>query len=311
MKLAHVGYVLDEAEFAAEKGADFPFLLSVFSDSTNILLMVLTFAAFLGLYFFMTNNKHCGRLVQGIRKNEEDYRTLFPWMARLSLGVALIGAGVNNVLLTPAYEVDGILSFVQVLVGFMLLAGSAILPAILVAIVLYVYALTQDIYFLGNLDYLALMIVVLLWGNTRPGVDHLFGIDMPKFFTRYKEYGVLVLRIGIGVSMAYLAIVEKFLNPHAMQLVIERYELTTFIPLSTEMWVFATGTIELLIALALILGFKTRLAAGIAAIVLTLSFFFFGEDVTSHVTLFGVLSILFVTGSDKWSLDYYIDKDTC
>ena len=311
MKLAHVGYVLTESEFAAEKGGDLSFLLSVFSDPMNVLLMVITVAACVSGYYFFMNNKKCSQLVMGIRKNKEDYKKLFPWIARLSLGIALIGAGTSQVLLTPALEINGILSFLQVLIGFMLLAGLATLPAVLIAIVLYVFALTQDLYFIGNLDYLALMIAVLLWGSTRPGVDHLFGINLPKLFVKWEAYATFILRVGIGVAMGYLAIVEKFLNPHAMELVISRYDLTSVIPVSLEMWVFATGAIELLIAIALLIGFKTRLAAGTAALVLTLSFFFFGEEVFSHVTLFGVMSILFVSGAGKWSVDGLIDEDSC
>jgi uncharacterized membrane protein YphA (DoxX/SURF4 family) len=33
------------------------------------------------------------------------------------------------------------------------------------------------------------------------------------------------------------------------------------------------------------------------------TFFFFKEEVYSHVTLFGVLSALFITGAGPWSLD--------
>lgn len=51
------------------------------------------------------------------------------------------------------------------------------------------------------------------------------------------------------------------------------------------------------------LGLFTRVSAGIAFIVLSLSFFYFGEDVSSHITLFGILSVLFVTQGGAWSLD--------
>jgi uncharacterized membrane protein YphA (DoxX/SURF4 family) len=55
----------------------------------------------------------------------------------------------------------------------------------------------------------------------------------------------------------------------------------------------------------LFLGFKTRLISVIAFVVLSLSFFYFGEEVYSHVTLFSVLSVLFVTGGGKLIIDNF------
>ena len=308
MKIAHVGYVLSESEFTATKGGDPSFLLSVFSDSVNIWLMALTAIIVIGGLVVFSRSTFGRRVLVGVQSHAKDYAMLYPWIARLSLGIAFIGAGSAHTLLTPAFETNEVLSFVQLVVGFCLLAGLATFPAVLVAIGIFLYALTQDLYFLGNLDYLALMFVLLVWGSTRPGVDHLFGIGIPKIFPAGKAYALLVLRVAIGVGMAYLALVEKFLNPRAMEMVIQTFDLMNVVPVTSAMWVFGTGVIELLIAACLFLGFQTRFAAGAAALVLTLSFFFFGEEVYSHVTLFGVMSILFVAGAGAWSLDAWIEK---
>jgi uncharacterized membrane protein YphA (DoxX/SURF4 family) len=69
------------------------------------------------------------------------------------------------------------------------------------------------------------------------------------------------------------------------------------------MWVFSAGIIEVLIGLALVAGFYTRLSSAIAFVVLSMSFFYFGEDVSSHITLFGILAVLFITRGGIWSLD--------
>ena len=74
------------------------------------------------------------------------------------------------------------------------------------------------------------------------------------------------------------------------------------------MWVLSTGIIEFIIGLTLVLGAYTRLASAIAFAVLSLSFFYFGEDVASHITLFGILSVLFITQGGKVSVDRKIGQ---
>jgi uncharacterized membrane protein YphA (DoxX/SURF4 family) len=105
--------------------------------------------------------------------------------------------------------------------------------------------------------------------------------------------------------MMFLAVYEKFLNPHLSEIVVYNYHLTSIIPVISEMWVLSAGIIEFLVGLFLFLGFKTRLTSAIAFIVFSLSFFYFGEEVYSHVTLFSVLSVLFVTGGVKLSIDNF------
>ena len=113
----------------------------------------------------------------------------------------------------------------------------------------------------------------------------------------------LILRFGVGFAMIFLAVYEKILNPHLSELVVTNFGLMNVVPVSPEMWVLSTGLIEFAVGLALILGLFTRISAGIAFIVLSLSFFYFGEDVASHITLFGTLSVLFITQGGAWSLD--------
>jgi len=103
-----------------------------------------------------------------------------------------------------------------------------------------------------------------------------------------------------------LAVYEKILNPHISELIVNDFGLQNVFPVSVSMWVFSTGVIEFIIGFALFIGFYTRASATIAFAVLSLSFFYFGEDVSSHITLFGILSVLFVTQGGKLSVDKHI-----
>ena len=74
------------------------------------------------------------------------------------------------------------------------------------------------------------------------------------------------------------------------------------------MWVLGAGLVELLVGFFLVIGFYTRLVAVIAFLVLSLSFFFFKEAVFSHVTLFGILSLILINGAGYLSIDSWINR---
>jgi uncharacterized membrane protein YphA (DoxX/SURF4 family) len=63
------------------------------------------------------------------------------------------------------------------------------------------------------------------------------------------------------------------------------------------------GMIELVVGVLLLIGFQVRLVSIITFTILIVTFFFFKEDVYSHVTLFGTLSVLMITGAGPLSLD--------
>lgn len=300
---AHVGYVIEDKEFITNSGRDFAFLFKPLAESRYVALMVLVTAAAVVLYLVAVRTGVFKRLKTRIERQAAVYTQYFAWMLRLSLGIALIGAGSSSVLISPAIEGMHVLSFIQILLGFLLLLGFALPLVVCATIVLFLWALFSNVYLFGNVEFLAGAVALLVLADSRPGFDDLFGIPFYSPLSRYKPYVPLILRIGIGSAMIFLAVYEKLLNPHASAAVIEKYALTSVVPVPPALWVLGAGVVELTIGAALLAGFKTRLASAIAFAVLSLSFFYFGEDVYSHITLFGVLSVLFVTGSGKWGVD--------
>ncbi|MCA9050447.1 MAG: DoxX family protein, partial [Planctomycetaceae bacterium] len=120
----------------------------------------------------------------------------------------------------------------------------------------------------------------------------------------------VVLRLAMGFTMIWLAVTEKALNPRVSEAVVIDFGLESVIPVSSAMWVFSVGVIELAVGLVLVLGLFTRTFAFIAFVVLTLSFFYFKEDVAGHVTFFGTLLIMMITGAGQGSLDAWIANRT-
>jgi len=299
---AHVGYVLSQEQVVEKGGTNFSFLLSPLAQLENVVLLILSLLVITILYRVFHRVFLVKKEWKHIEKTAKSYDKLIPWMLRLSLGIAFVGAGVNGVLISPALPGFAYISFVQILIGFLFLSGFFLVAAVIAAIFLYVLALGNDFYILGNIELLAASIALWMLAVTRPGVDDLIGIPFYSPFKKLKAYVPLVLRLGIGGAMVFLAIYEKFLNPELAAAVVLEYNLTSAIPVSVELWVLGAGVIELLVGLALLLGFHTRFAAGVAFLVLSLSFFYFREDVASHITLFGVLSVLFTTGGGRLSV---------
>ncbi len=301
--LAHVGYVTTPEEMAANAGADWAFLLTPLLDPIYLALMIGTAIAIPLLVWLARKLTLIQRMRDHIKTHAIRYDTLIPWMLRLSLGIMLIGAGVHHSLILPSVPAAGWLGTLEILLGFLLLAGLLTGFAAFGAIALYAYALVQDWYAVGNLDVLAIAFAILVLGNALPGIDDLFGFELFPRWHGLRAYAPTILRIGIGIAFSFLAVYEKLLNPRLSAVVIEKFALDAIIPVSVPMWVLAAGLIELAVGLAILFGLMTRLSVATAFIVLSLSFFFFGEDVASHITIFGTLSVLFVTGGGPWSID--------
>lgn len=299
---AHVGYIVGEDVMKAEQGSDISFLLSPFSNIEYIGIMVLFVILVIAGYFLLTKTSWGKKWTTRINEKLSSYHELIPWIIRLCLGIALIGAGTESVLISPILH-NQALGSLQILLGFLFMAGFLLVPVTLVSICLYIFAITQNTYMLGNLDFLALLLGFLIFHSARPGIDDVLNISILKKIRIKRILLAPILRAGIGIGMVYLALYEKLLNPHFMELVVHKSNLLEVIPVSPEMWVLATGIIELAVGLCLLFGYKTRAVSVIAILVLSLSFFYFKEAVYSHITLFGTLSILTIESSGIFSID--------
>lgn len=303
---AHVGYVVGQNDFVNNLGTDSHYIFSPLSDPKNILLILGTIVLVFFAYFLAWKITPIRSWIIAIRLRLDTYDEFIPWILRLSLGIAFLGASVAQVLISPTLPHAGYAA-VQLIVGFALLAGVLVGPASIAGLALFCVAIAQKTYIVGNLELAASLIVLLILGSARPGIDDLFGIPQIHF-PSWKKYIPLLLRLGIGGALTFLALYEKVLNPHVSDLVVQKYALNSIIPVGAAMWVFAVGMIELFVGIFILIGFQTRLVTAVAFLVLIVTFFFFKEEVYSHVTLFGVLSVLFITGGGRWSLDALLKK---
>ncbi len=295
---AHVLYIASEEDAANYGGVDVNILTQPFSNHFYLGLILLFLLTVSVIFLIVSKSKVIKNWAHVISHRAISYYELVPWMMRLSLGIALVGAGVSGFLVSPVLQNFQMMSFLQILTGFLLLSGFMTTIASLLCVIIFLLALSQNFYLLGSMDFLAMSFALIILDSRKPGLDDIFKIPDIKL-THIKQYVPVILRMGIGSSLIFLSIYEKFLNPNLSSYVVKITNLTEVINVSTSMWVVSTGLIELALGLLLFFGVATRFVSALTFFVLSMSFFYFGESVVSHITLFGILSVLFVLGGKK------------
>ena len=305
---AHVTYILDQDELSEHL---FRFNISTWLEPLTqgafyVALGVIV-ALVAGSIWLFHHSKFFKRHVRYAIKRACSYTSLVPWMLRLSLGILLMAAGIGDYIISPAVlnSVPWI-SQVQVVIGFLLMVGFLVRPIAIGVLALFLLGLMQSHFVFGNLEVVGLALILLAEGvKDRPGVDDLLGIDV--WYEKHLSlswvlpWQQLVYRLTLGGMLVYSALIEKIASPYAFITMIEKFSWADIFPASWWLWGF--GGIELVLGLMIILGLFVRPMAALAFVVLTGTFFLFGESVTSHITIFATLSVLFILGSGACSID--------
>ena len=251
-----------------------------------------------------------------------EYRAYVPWLLRISFGIPLIGAGFGGYFVSPAVEVE--LRLLQVLLGFLLLFGLATRLVALATLTVYLVGVAIEPLLLLQFEMVGGMVAIVLVGSGRPSADHVIQrlagtsgtlarradpfFDLVRAFQEWNEpyarYLPTVCRVGLGLTFVYLGASQKLLDPGLALAVVDHYGLTEPIPVSPALWVLAAGLTEVALGLALLAGAFTRAVAVTALLVFTLTLFALPDDpVLAHVGLYGLASVLLITGAGPGSVD--------
>ncbi|QLG26648.1 DoxX family membrane protein [Halorarum halophilum] len=321
---AHVEYVTE----ASERGDPVAFLVAALGDpvvvgalAAGAVAVIVSMAGYLWFQPFSAD-------VRAFRRALSEYEEFLPWLFRLSLGLPMVGAGYAGYLFTPLVT-DGATAVpvrpFGVAVGFLLLFGLATRAVALVALVTYVALLPIHPDFLFAFEYSAGLVAVLVVGSGRPSADHLLtrlsededtvysridpfyrrvAVPFDRWTEPYQRFVPTIVRVGMGAVFVYLALAEKLLAPEAALAVVDKYGLTTALAVPPELWVLGAAFTELFIGALLLVGFFTRAASAAAFAVFTTTLFALPDDpVLAHISLFGLVSALLVTGAGPFSVD--------
>lgn len=325
---AHVDYVTDPTGPVDAAS----FLLGVLSDPFHLLLLAGGGAAVVVAAAAYLVFRPARRDLAAFRETMDGYRDLLPWLLRLSFGLPLVGAGFAGYFFSPAAPpfVPVVLApsrLFQLAVGFSLLFGLATRLGAVVALLAYLagVATNPDLLLAG--EYVPGLVAIALLGSGRPSADHvlhrvasesgtLYGELDPvhlvaERFNRvvdpYEPFVPTVARVGLGLNFAYLGITQKLLDPGRALAVVDKYDLAALVPVEPGMWVVGAGLAEAALGAALVLGLFSRASAVVALFTFTLTLFALPDDpVLAHVTLFGLASVVLVTGAGPYALDGWI-----
>jgi uncharacterized membrane protein YphA (DoxX/SURF4 family) len=320
---AHVKYVTPGADPVAVA----EFLVGALSDPFNLLVLGVGGAAVAGLMAGYLRVRPARRDVNLFRQALGGYDDLLPWLLRLAIGLPLVGAGFSGYLFAPVVVPESA-TFVRlfgITAGFLLLFGLATRFVAAAGLGTYLVGLAVEPALLLAVEYLPGFLAILLLGPGRPSADDVLSelaADHGTVYSRfdlvyhevarpfaarvdsYREYVPVVLRVGLGVAFLYLGVSQKLMNPGEALAVVEKYGLTNLVPVGPELWVVGAGLTEALVGVLLIAGAFTRASALVAFLLFTTTLFGLPDDpVVAHISLFGLVSALLVTGAGPLSVD--------
>jgi len=315
----HVRYVVDEAESVSDVVR---FVSTVLSDPVHATIVTVTALAVLGTAAGYLWIRPFQRDLAVLRSTLGTYRDLLPWLLRISFGMPLIGAGFAGYYFSPAVEIQARLLLVGV--GFLLLFGLATRLVAGIGLVAYLVALpAAPQLFLAN-EYVGGLLAIALVGGGRPSADqvlervanasgtaygridpvHRIGRLFRERVDPLRAYLPVLVRVTLGIDFLFLGISQKLLQPGRAMAVVEKYDLVAVVPVDPGLWVLGAALAEVAVGVALLAGFFTRAAAGVAFTLFTMTLFALPDDpVLAHLSLFGLVSVLIVTGGGPLSVD--------
>ncbi|MBW3612821.1 MAG: DoxX family protein, partial [Chloroflexi bacterium] len=307
----HVDYVTDPGSSPDPIG----FLFDTLADPVSVLVLAVGVVVVAGLVLAWARWRPLEAPRQRFVVHGQQYAEFIPWMVRLSVGLVLVGGGLDRVLFMPTIPTSAPLALLLLAAGFLILLGLAVRPAAIAALAGYLVALAANPELIMMFDLAGGLAAAAVLGPGRPSLDDLLRAAFPRGpgaraatenlgTGHFDDFVPLVVRLGLGGAFAASGIADKLLVYDQALAAVDRYGLTSVGPVAPELWVTGAFLVETALGLAIIFGVLTRASAVVGFAVLTLAMFALPDDpVIAHVGLFGLASVLVVLGGGRWSVD--------
>ena len=333
--IAFVGAASGHVEYVTPGGDPIPILPWLIDAFTTPFIVAVLLGGFLatvaGLTLYLVVRPFPADIA-AFREIMADYEDLLAWLLRLSMGMPMIAAGFEGYYFSPAVSIGDptALRLFGIAVGFLLLFGLATRATALIALLAYLVVLPFQPMLLLAFEFVPGLLAVALVGGGRPSADSLIArmaddertvySDFDPFYRRvavpfaerinpYTRLTPVILRVGIGIAFIYLGITQKLMRPGDALAVVEWYNLTAVVPVAPELWVIGAGLTEALVGVMLIAGAFTRGFSIVAFILFTTTLFGLPDDpVVAHISLFGLVSALLITGSGPYAVDRWLEE---
>jgi len=238
----------------------------------------------------------------------ERFAWLGPLVLGVHLGIALIVAAILGMLFVPSLRVErdafgfGLL-VVEVVCGIFLLLGFATRPAAVTLALLGVVAMAPFNFesILEQVHILGAAIFLFIIGRGAVSIDRVFGQRRALPVTEAPAAALTLLRVCMGVGIAFGALTEKLLDPGlANALLAERPYLNVVAGLgvSNDQFAYLAGLTELVIGVVIVSGQLTRPVMAIGAVLFTVTLPVFGWlELLGHLPYYGIMLTLFIAPS--------------
>ena len=242
----------------------------------------------------------------------ERFAWLGPLVLGVHLGIALIVAAVLGMLFVPSLRLEPdafgfALLAVEALCGIFLLLGLAARPAAVALALLGVVAMqpfnVESI--LEQVHILGAAIFLFIIGRGAVSIDRVFGQRRALPVTEAPAAALTLLRVCMGVGIAFGALTEKLLDPGlANALLAERPYLNVVAGLgvSNDLFAYLAGLTELVIGIVIVSGQLTRPVMAIGAVLFTITLPVFGWlELLGHLPYYGIMLTLFIApDANSW-----------
>jgi hypothetical protein len=232
---------------------------------------------------------------------------LIPLILGVHVAVPLFVYGVTGKLFAPSNELPGVSTYFVGLAltgialslfygGLTRLAGVAL--AVLWCIGIAVIGLEA---MLESIMYLGFAAFFFLAGRGPISIDRLLLPRLepsPALMAR----AVSALRVGLGLSLVFVAFTEKFANLPLAESFLERYPLNFThalgIGMSNEIFILCAGSVELLVGLWILFNIFPREIILIAWVPVNMTLTIFNwAELVGHLPIYGALAVLLIWSS--------------
>ncbi len=238
----------------------------------------------------------------------ERFAWLGPLVLGVHLGIALIVAAFLGMMFVPSLRIapDAFgfaLLAAEAACGILLLLGFATRVAAVALALLGVVAMEPFTFesILEQVHILGAAIFLFIAGRGAVSIDRVFGPNRALPVAEAPAAALTLLRICMGVGIAFGALTEKLLNPAlAGALLIERPYLNVLalLGVSNDQFAYLAGVVELVIGLVIISGQLTRAVMAAGAVLFTVTLPVFGwTELLGHLPYYGIMLTLFIAPS--------------
>lgn len=299
-------------------------------------LIILGGVLLMALLVWLERSEWYGRLQERIEKFHQRMPRGIDWRIVAGLaGAMLIYNAVTGVFLAPDLLLPGVTvtarsaaqlnraimsgdslvywdpstfgAIAQLLLGILLIGQiSFLVPGVLilvVAIPMAVINFVPDLLLDYLAEFVALALALIFFGMQASPLDRRIAARLKLDPARFAHLPVPIIRIGLGLTLAVLALHNKLLAPNmALSFLDNHYlnfmEFLGFAGFTNIRFVFAAGVTELAVGLLLISGIATRAVALIAFLLMDTTMAILGPDeLIGHLPVMGIELLLIYRGS--------------